>query len=605
MYPYSFCRRGIALGAIGWLTIIAAPAWGFGGQISTSSPCNLAGADTCSVNVTSSATGFPYTMIWLVSSAFPNDPQPYPILSASFGSSGGPYPFQFADRAGVTLQLRGYATQPAPVQASFYTGYLLASTIAYGTGVFADIAANQIGINEIEAIYRVGVTLGCSASPLNFCPTPAVTRLQMAIFIERALHGIRQGIGYSAPTATNPFSDVVSDSLGMFAVRAYADGIILPCATTPTIQFCPNASVTRKDMAYMLLRAKYGGSYTPPSPLVTTFSDVDVIDRPWVEQLAKEGITTGCTATTYCPNDSVVRASMAIFLARTFALVNGQTTPLYYGYFGVTTVTPTSSTSSVVETARHSNLVFTGGWGDRSSASGIADITNLTVTYLRDAKSRGVGALAAMVDYLVYIGVSGSQYGVGKPWVPRSTTEAKGNLTAFFDRLRDEELLSLIVMVYPADEPEVYSLSNDQVSKTNSLVREVAAGYSLLKFVNLGVIYGINGTSPAMDSHDWLGFDAYSEGAGIFDQGARYDQFKQTLTTRQRIILVPGGGNPSHTDPGPFLTKANTDTQVITIMPFVWWDNTQDLGIRSNGKATAYCQVGAQIKGVSSTPCPN
>ena len=35
-------------------------------------------------------------------------------------------------------------------------------------------------------------------------------------------------------------------------------------------------------------------------------------------QLAAEGITTGCSVNKYCPNQSVTRAEMAVFLVRTF-----------------------------------------------------------------------------------------------------------------------------------------------------------------------------------------------------------------------------------------------------------------------------------------------
>ena len=52
------------------------------------------------------------------------------------------------------------------------------------------------------------------------------------------------------------------------------------------------------------------------------FNDVPVgsfADR-WVEQLAAEGITSGCGNGNYCPNDPVTRAQMAVFLVRTFGL---------------------------------------------------------------------------------------------------------------------------------------------------------------------------------------------------------------------------------------------------------------------------------------------
>jgi hypothetical protein len=37
----------------------------------------------------------------------------------------------------------------------------------------------------------------------------------------------------------------------------------------------------------------------------------------WIEKLHLEGITAGCDATHYCPDDPVTRAQMAVFLLKT------------------------------------------------------------------------------------------------------------------------------------------------------------------------------------------------------------------------------------------------------------------------------------------------
>jgi acyl-CoA reductase-like NAD-dependent aldehyde dehydrogenase len=39
----------------------------------------------------------------------------------------------------------------------------------------------------IEAFYDAGMTTGCSANPLKFCPLAAVMRGEMAVFLERAM----------------------------------------------------------------------------------------------------------------------------------------------------------------------------------------------------------------------------------------------------------------------------------------------------------------------------------------------------------------------------------------------------------------------------------
>ncbi|HNC09483.1 MAG TPA: S-layer homology domain-containing protein, partial [Anaerolineales bacterium] len=62
-------------------------------------------------------------------------------------------------------------------------------------------------------------------------------------------------------------------------------------------------------------------SYSPP-PATGTFSDVptDYWAAAWIEQLAAEGITSGCGSGIYCPENPVTRAQMAVFLVKAFNL---------------------------------------------------------------------------------------------------------------------------------------------------------------------------------------------------------------------------------------------------------------------------------------------
>ena len=85
--------------------------------------------------------------------------------------------------------------------------------------------------------------------------------------------------------------------------------------------YCPNSNVTRAQMAVFLLRAKYGAFYSPPQA-TGVFLDVPIgsFADGWIEQLALEGITGGCGGGNYCPSDPVSRAQMAVFLVRAFSL---------------------------------------------------------------------------------------------------------------------------------------------------------------------------------------------------------------------------------------------------------------------------------------------
>ena len=105
--------------------------------------------------------------------------------------------------------------------------------------------------------------------------------------------------------------------------QLYAEGITTGCGAGPI--FCPEAPVTRASMAVFILRALEGSSYTPPAT-VHNFSDMPVTGKewmePWVDEFYARGITTGCGAAPliYCPEDSVTRGSMAVFIDRAYSL---------------------------------------------------------------------------------------------------------------------------------------------------------------------------------------------------------------------------------------------------------------------------------------------
>jgi hypothetical protein len=138
----------------------------------------------------------------------------------------------------------------------------------------------------------------------------------MAVFLIRAMRGST----FAPPPATgNLFLDVgAGDFAAAFIEQLFVDGITSGCGNG---NFCPNDEVTRAQMAVFLLRAKYGSDYTPP-PATGGFGDAPPgsFAADWIEQLAAEGITSGCGGGNYCPNAPVTRAQMAVFVVRAFAL---------------------------------------------------------------------------------------------------------------------------------------------------------------------------------------------------------------------------------------------------------------------------------------------
>ena len=121
------------------------------------------------------------------------------------------------------------------------------------------------------------------------------------------------------PVGYNTFTDV-SDSYWarLFIERLYGAGITGGCSLNP-LMYCPETAVTRAQMAVFLLRGIHGSSYSPPAVGVGTgFNDVpaDYWSAAWIKQLALEGITSGCGPNLYCPETSVTRDQMAVFLLR-------------------------------------------------------------------------------------------------------------------------------------------------------------------------------------------------------------------------------------------------------------------------------------------------
>ena len=129
--------------------------------------------------------------------------------------------------------------------------------------------------------------------------------------------------GYQPPQGTGTlFADVPITHWAVdWIEQLYAEGITVGCDTDP-LRYCPNQSVTRAEMAVFLLRVKYGAEYVPPVVTESVFVDVPLSHWAvnWIAKLAEDGITTGVTPSTFDPEGFVTRAQMAAFLVRTFEL---------------------------------------------------------------------------------------------------------------------------------------------------------------------------------------------------------------------------------------------------------------------------------------------
>ena len=180
---------------------------------------------------------------------------------------------------------------------------------------FTDVPASNGFYRFVETLLHKGITGGCGTA--TYCPSNISTREQMAPFVLVA----KEGSSYSpvACGATPMFADVPATSGFCKWIEELARrGVVGGCA--PSL-YCPTDPVTRAQMAIFTLRT-LDPALSPPACGTPMFADVPASNPfcKWIEELARRGVVTGCGSGNYCPNDSVTRDQMAVFISATFAL---------------------------------------------------------------------------------------------------------------------------------------------------------------------------------------------------------------------------------------------------------------------------------------------
>jgi len=219
--------------------------------------------------------------------------------------------FDPADRlasAGTALPSAGGLTLTLPARSA---------TLAVTLLDFGDVPPSHPFYDFVMTVADDGVSVGCGGG--SYCPDDAITRAQMAVFLLKA----KLGASYSPPPATGSvFSDVPA---GAFAAEWIEDlagrGITAGCGGG---RYCPDAPVTRAEMAVFLLKTSLGNGYGPPAATGTVFDDVHPGDfaADWIEDLAARAITGGCQASPplYCPGNPNTRGEMAVFVTKAMDL---------------------------------------------------------------------------------------------------------------------------------------------------------------------------------------------------------------------------------------------------------------------------------------------
>jgi len=169
---------------------------------------------------------------------------------------------------------------------------------------FTDVPTTHQFAGEVLGLDELGITTGCTTT--EFCPTGQVTRGEMAAFLVRAL-------GLEPVAGANSFVDDDGSLFEADIEDLVAAGVTTGCSPTA---FCPGRVVTRGEMAAFLVR----GFNLSPAVGDSFVDDNGSFFEADIEALVAAGVTSGCSAASFCPRAPVTREQMAAFLVRALAV---------------------------------------------------------------------------------------------------------------------------------------------------------------------------------------------------------------------------------------------------------------------------------------------
>ena len=182
---------------------------------------------------------------------------------------------------------------------------------------FFDVPRSSPFYRFAETVFHRDVMTPCAGR--YFCPTGAVSREAMALFVLKAASP-----GFVPPACVAggerfldmPYSNPHCPWVEELARR----GVVAGCGGG---NYCPTEPVNRQTLPVYLLVTREGTGYAPPACTVPIFNDVPASSPfcRWIEELARRGVVAGCAPGWYCPSLPVVRDQMSVFLSGTFALV--------------------------------------------------------------------------------------------------------------------------------------------------------------------------------------------------------------------------------------------------------------------------------------------
>lgn len=260
----------------------------------------------------------------------------------SFSLSVAPAVF---DASGGSSSATLTANSPGCSWSANGAGFLTAAENGIGSAVVpVAVQPNSTGLARVASI-SIG---GQSATINQWGTVQAFTDVPITDYYFDGVDLLKQtGVTTGCGAATYcPSQNVTRAQMAVFLVRAIYGSNPFSASNTPYFQdvppsafgfadiqklyelgittgcgvglYCPNNSVTRDQMAVFLIRARLGSATVFDFPGTPYFTDVpsSFWAFRWIQRLKMDGVTSGCGATTYCPGNTVTRGDMALFLMR-------------------------------------------------------------------------------------------------------------------------------------------------------------------------------------------------------------------------------------------------------------------------------------------------
>ena len=207
---------------------------------------------------------------------------------------------------------------------------VFAAAVAPPPGTFPDVPSTGLApggtaahwaFAEIEAAHAADIVSGFPDG--SYGPALGVDRAAMATYIARAMAGGEASVPTGTAVAT--FPDVPTDHWAFHYVEYVAANNVVE--GYPDGAYHPETLVSRGQMAIFVARAMVDppgeaglAGYMPPP--IPSFPDVKPGLSCWrhIEYLREHGVVHGFADGRYCPDVTVTRDQMAVYIARAFGL---------------------------------------------------------------------------------------------------------------------------------------------------------------------------------------------------------------------------------------------------------------------------------------------